>query len=77
MQANRSLSPEQFATLQTVFTFLESVSITLDSQTRPTTATDIELTRTVRDLGLYCRDRMLTAFPDLQVWRALGNGDVQ
>lgn len=74
MQANRSLSSEQFAVLQTIVVFLESVSITLDSQTRATTPTDIELTGTVRDLGLYCKDRLLAVFPDIQIWRSLGDG---
>jgi len=30
MQTNGSLSPEQFATLQTVYIFLEAASATLD-----------------------------------------------
>jgi hypothetical protein len=80
MQANRilpseSLTPEQLATLQTIFVFLESASVALVTPTRPTTPTDIELTATVRDLGLYCKDRLLTAFPALVEWRALGNGE--
>ena len=74
MQTNGSLSPEQYATLQSVLTFLESVTATLDTDSRPTFDTDVELTRTVRNLGLYCKDRMLTAFPTLAEWRALGDG---
>jgi hypothetical protein len=74
MQTKGSLSSEQFATLQSVLTFLESVSAALDTEIRTTTQTDTELTRTVRNLGLYCKDRLLTAFPALAEWRALGNG---
>jgi len=77
MQTNGSLSPEQLATLQSVYVFLNAVTSTLDTQARPTIDTDTELTRTVRDLGLYCIDRMLTAFPTLAEWRALGDGGVQ
>jgi hypothetical protein len=77
MQASRSLSSEQFAALQTVFIFLEGVTTHLDSDNRPTGDADIELTRTVRDMGRLCISKMLTAFPDLQVWRVLGNGGVQ
>lgn len=73
----RSLSSEQFATLQTLLVFLEGVTTHLDTENRPTSDVDVELTRTVQQLGLYCKDRMLTAFPDLAVWRALGNGDVK
>lgn len=72
---NGNLSPEQYATLQSILTFLESFTAALDVDNRPTSETDVELTRTVRDLGLYCRDRMLTAFPSLAVWRALGDGE--
>lgn len=75
MQTNGSLSSEQFATLQTLLVFLEGVTTHLDTQNRSTSDVDVELTKTVRDLGLYCRDRMLTAFPDLQRWRALGGGE--
>ena len=76
MQTQSSLSPEQFATLQALYLFLESVTLNTDAITdRPTTITDQELTRAVHDLGLYCKDRMLTAFPALAEWRALGNGE--
>jgi len=75
MKASNNLSHEQISTLQTVFVFLESVSVALDTKTRPTTPSDIELTRTVRDLGLYCKDRLLAAFPALAAWRAIGNGE--
>lgn len=74
MQTNGSLSPEQLATLQSVLTFLESFTTALDIDARPAFETDVELTRTVRNLGLYCKDRMLTAFPALAEWRALGDG---
>lgn len=74
MQANGSLSPEQFATLQTVYTFLKSVTASLDTTYRPTTDTDLELTKTVRELGLYATDRLLTSFPTLAEWAALGDG---
>lgn len=74
MQANGSLSSEQFATLQSVYTFLESVTTTLDVDSRPTVGADVEPTRTVRNLGLYCKDRMLESFPALAEWRALGDG---
>jgi len=73
MQTNGSLSPEQFATLQTVFVFLESATAILDSQTLAT-GTDKEVTNTVLLLGEYCKDRMLAAFPVLAEWRALGDG---
>ena len=66
---------EQFATLQTFFVFLESVTTTLDTRSRPTDPTDVELTAAVRDLGLYCKNRMLVAFPTLAAWRAIGNGE--
>jgi hypothetical protein len=79
MQANGSLSDhlsdQQFATLQTVFTFLEAATTALDVSPRPTEPSDLELTQTIRDLGLYCRDRMLQAFPALAVWRAIGSGE--
>ena len=71
------LSSEQLATLQTLLVFLEGVTTRLDTENRSTNDVDVELTKTVRDLGLYCKDRMLTAFPDLAVWRAIGNGDVK
>jgi hypothetical protein len=74
MQANRIL-PEQFAVLQTVVVFLDAVTTTLDTEPRPTNPTDVELTRTVRDLGLYLKDRLLVAFPELAQWRALGSGE--
>ena len=74
MQTSSILSPEQFATLQSVLMFLESFTTALDIDARPTFETDVELTRTVRNLGLYCKDRMLTAFPSLAEWRALGDG---
>ena len=70
-----SLSSDQFATLQTLFVFLESVTTTLDTRPRPTDSTDVELTAAVRDLGLYCKGRMLVAFPTLAAWRAIGNGE--
>ena len=74
MQTGSILSPEQFACLQSVLTFLESVTATRDTDSRPTFDTDVELTRTVRDLGLYTRDRLLESFPTLAEWRALGDG---
>ncbi len=74
MQAKGSLSPSQYATLQSVLTFLESVTATLDADARRTYDTDVELTRTVRNLGLYCKDRLLESFPALAEWRALGGG---
>jgi hypothetical protein len=76
MQAKESvsLSPEQFATVQTVLVFLEAVTTTLETPTRPTEPSDLELTAAVRDLGLYCKDRMLLAFPALAHWRATGDG---
>jgi len=77
MQTNGSLSPEQYAVLQSTLVFLNAVTSTLDTQARVTTLEDVELTRTVKDLGLYCIDRMLTAFPTLAEWRALGDGGVQ
>jgi hypothetical protein len=77
MQASRSLSSEQFAALQTVFIFLEGVTTHLDTGNGPTSQSDTELTRTMRDMGRLCISKMLTAFPDLQVWRVLGNGGAQ
>ena len=74
MQANGNITPSQFSTLQTVLTFLESVTASLDTDARPTYDTDVELTRAVRNLGLYCRDRLLESFPALAEWRALGGG---
>ena len=74
MQTNGSLSSEQFATLRSVLVFLESLTTTLDTENRPATDTDLELTKTVRNLGLYRKDRMLEAFPALAEWRALGDG---
>jgi hypothetical protein len=74
MQATNSLSESHLATLQSVLTFLESVTVTLDTESRPTIETDVELTKTVRNLGLYCKDRMLDSFPALAEWRALGDG---
>jgi hypothetical protein len=75
MQANRSLSPSQFATLQTVLAFLEGVTTHLDTENRTTSEVDIELTRAVRDLGRLCISKMLTDFPDLAVWRSIGRAD--
>jgi len=72
-QTNGSLSSEQFATLQTIYIFLESVTATLDTQTL-TPGTDKELTNTVLLLGDLCKERMLVAFPVLAEWRALGDG---
>jgi len=72
-QTNGSLSPEQFATIQTLFVFLESATATLDAQTLAT-GTDRELTNTVLLLGEYCKDRLLSAFPELAEWRTLGAG---
>jgi hypothetical protein len=77
MQASRSLSSEQFAALQSVFIFLEGVTTHLDVDNRPISDADVELTRTVLDMGRLCISKMLTAFPDLQAWRTLGDGGVQ
>jgi len=72
-QTNGNLSPEQFAALQALFIFLESATAILDAQTM-TTGTDKEVTNTVLLLGQYCKDRMLSAFPEFAEWRALGDG---
>jgi hypothetical protein len=72
MQTNGSFSLEQFATLQTVFTFLEAVTIHLETDSRATSEIDWEITNAVRELGLHCTYRMLTVFPPIAVWRALG-----
>jgi hypothetical protein len=77
MQANRSLSSEQFSTLATVLTFLEGFTAHLDADNRATSDADLELTCAVRDLGRLCISKMLTDFPDLQLWRALGDGGLQ
>ena len=73
MQTNGSLSPEQLATLQSVLTFLESFTTALDIDARPAFETDVELTRTVRNLGLFQRpDPHRISRP--REWRALGDG---
>ena len=74
MQANGSLSPEQFSTLQSVYTYLKAVTAHLDTRTIDA---DAEVSKTVHDLGLYCIDRMIAAFPSLAEWAAIGGGGGQ
>jgi hypothetical protein len=71
MQTNGSLSPEQFSTLRSVYTFLEAATSRFDYES---TSEDSEVSRALADFGRFCSSKMQASFPCVAEWRVLGGG---
>jgi hypothetical protein len=83
MKASRSLSPEQFSTLLSVYTFLKGVTTTLetgepckslDTEAQQLLLDDLAQARSLRDFGQFCTAKLLEHFPELHEWRVTGQG---